>query len=155
MFNQQQANDFLQMIFKDFFEKGDVDLISKIYHKDVVGHYNQATFSYTDIEKRIRLLNEFCPNRKKFEVKEFYIIDNIIIGTCRQTWLTPGDSRLCETVICFTYRIVDNMVKEAWSLNQSSEFDYIDVNNKFEEFLNRYEISTVGKDSFFKILKGF
>jgi DNA-binding CsgD family transcriptional regulator/predicted SnoaL-like aldol condensation-catalyzing enzyme len=155
MFNKQQAEQLLHKIFKELFEKGDVDLVADTYHIDVIGHHNGTTFNYDDIVKRARLLNEYCQDKKKFEIKEFYVIDNIIIGTCRQTWLTPQDSQLCESVVAFTYRIVDNKVKELWLLNQDINLNYVEINNKFEEFLKCYAVTAIGKDSFFKYLRDF
>jgi DNA-binding CsgD family transcriptional regulator/predicted SnoaL-like aldol condensation-catalyzing enzyme len=155
MFNQEQAKEFLDRLFKTIFENGEIECINDFYTPDVVGHFKQQTFGIEKIGRRVRLLDEFCREKMRFEILDHYVIDNFLIFSCRQVWLTPKDGRLCEAMVFGTYRIQDNRIKEAWIITESAEDSYEEVNEKFDEFLRQYELTAFGKKAFFQYMSDY
>ncbi len=94
-------------------------------------------------------------DKKRFDVKEFYIADNFLLVECRQVWLSPSTDSLCEAYVSGMYRIENGKAKEVWLMSRADEDSYIDMNDSFEGYHKKYELKSFNKKSFFQYLDDF
>ncbi len=147
MFTQSEPQEFVTEVISNVWQNGLVKKIPEIYTKDVIGHFQQGEFGYEDIKERMLALNESCKQRQ-FTIQDLVVVDNLIIFRMRQTWLSPSNGGLCESMLVAIYRIRDKKVCELWILSDQEMDSYSEVSKSVEENIDRFQVIRREKSAF-------
>jgi DNA-binding CsgD family transcriptional regulator len=120
--DKQQAQDFVQDLLDHIVTLADVDSLTNYYHEDVIGHYGDIDFTFSDIENRINYLQTVFKDRAHI-IHEVIKADDKIIFRDRQIVTHRKTNALWPYEVTGIYNIRNGKVSELW-LMMDKDVDY-------------------------------
>ena len=150
-FTQTEAEHFVKKLVEDFFPSGDVKYLEDFYHTDVIGHYQDGTLNFSDIRNRVNALRNHVRDIH-FTIEWCVAIDDLIVFTCRQTWVNKSDQKFHDTMVFGVYRMRAGKVAEVWLQLDTKTNPYQEINQLFTESMSPFETQQKNKRDFLRRL---
>ncbi len=152
-FTHDEAGKFLRELLEDVFPNGNPERLKDFYTPDLIGHFGEEIFYFADIINRIITLKE-TTNNCHFEVKNFIVTGDLIMFTCKQSWVAKADNSYSNLTIFGVYKILKGKICEAWLLyDAEGVHPYKDVNKNYAKNMLQFELNAKSKAEFLQHLK--
>lgn len=150
--SQKEAERFVKELLEEVFPNGKSEALAQFYHPDVVGHYQQGTFGFADIQERMKALHEHACGIN-FTVEWCRVIGDLIVFTCHQYWVNRVTRRFYDTLLFGVYRLRDGRIAELWLELDSETPAYQEVSRQFTEATRPFEVQQKNKRDFLRKLE--
>jgi DNA-binding CsgD family transcriptional regulator len=142
-----EAKTFVKKLFEVIWKQGDASKFSDFYHDDVVGHYQDESFGFTEIKARLQALHRLSEGRN-FIFKDIIAIDELITFYMTQAWLIKDTTKMSISDVVGVYRMKAGKISEVWLMTEKAIGSYQTTTSKMSGYLDSHAQTPKNKDAF-------